>query len=378
MGVSTRKPWLTSLGVVLAGATLCAGAARAQLSLSSDTPGSIAVFPKVIADNERDSIIMLTNTSNMPLSVKCWYFDANNLCQKTDFFVDLTPRQPTWWRVSSGRNAADEPNIFHGAVPIRIDFRGELKCVEVDDGGFPLVRNALKGEAILITKADGQVSEYNAIMFQGGTGATGVCQNAAAGSCLSSADCCPVGTPDCGVTCRTQLLLDGTHYAACPDTLQVAHYAEGAQDFSSSATVRGELTLVPCAEDINNERPIDENSPEAIAQLRVVNEYEEGNLSASVPVACWANVRLCGSQCEVPPPTLDENLVGTIYAASSIGPFVKTRIETSNAQNGGLLGVFEEFHTPIGSSPVVTGTAAVNFHNVGARTNGDVITIEDR
>ena len=95
MGVSTRKPWLTSLGVVLAGVTLCAGVVRAELALSTDTPGSIAVFPKVIADDERDTIIMLTNTSNMPLSVHCWYFDANNSCQPTDFFVDLTSRQPT-------------------------------------------------------------------------------------------------------------------------------------------------------------------------------------------------------------------------------------------------------------------------------------------
>ena len=182
MGVSTRKPWLTSLGVVLAGVTLCAGVARAELALSTDTPGSIAVFPKVIADEARDTIIMLTNTSNMPLSVHCWYFDANNACQPADFYVDLTSRQPTWWRVSTGRDSVDEPNVFHGSVPARVNFQGELKCVEIEGvnlSPFPVVRNALKGEATLVTKSDGQTSAYNAIMFQGGDGAVSLCQGGA-------------------------------------------------------------------------------------------------------------------------------------------------------------------------------------------------------
>ena len=80
---------------------------------------------------------------------------------------------------------------------------------------------------------------------------------------------------------------------------------------------------------------MDENSPRVVAQLRVVNEFEQGDLSASIPFTCWANVSLG-----------DEALLGTIYRADVVGPFVKTRIETSNAVDKGLLGVFEEFHTP--------------------------------
>ena len=381
MGVSTRKPWLTSLGVVLAGVTLCAGVARAELALSTDTPGSIAVFPKVIADEARDTIIMLTNTSNMPLSVHCWYFDANNACQPADFYVDLTSRQPTWWRVSTGRDSVDEPNVFHGSVPARVNFQGELKCVEIEGvnlSPFPVVRNALKGEATLVTKSDGQTSAYNAIMFQGGDGAVSLCQGGARDglSCdpRDQNSCCAANDLNCGVPCRTQLLLDGTHYAHCPDNVQVTHYSQGAPDFINGSTVTGELTLVPCTENMND-FPTDENSPKVVAQLRVVNEFEQGDLSASIPFTCWANVSLG-----------DEAALGTIYEADFVGPWVKTRIETQNKDNAGLLGVFEEFHTPAsdpctGTSepcpPTESGTAAVNFHGVGSRTNTDVITIED-
>ena len=73
-----------------------------------------------------------------------------------------------------------------------------------------------------------------------------------------------------------------------------------------------------------------------VAQLRVVvNEFEQGDLSASIPFTCWANVSLG-----------DEAAVGTIYDADLVGPWVKTRIESQNKDNAGLLGVFEEFHTP--------------------------------
>ena len=54
MGVSKRNPWLSGLGVLLAVLAGYVGQVRADVT--SDTPGSIVIFPKVIADGTRDTL----------------------------------------------------------------------------------------------------------------------------------------------------------------------------------------------------------------------------------------------------------------------------------------------------------------------------------
>lgn len=411
MGVSTRKAWGIGLGVMLVAATFCSGAARSAtaLQVGSDAPGSIVVFPKVISNGFRDTVITLTNTSNQYLFVHCWYVNtlcpADESCCKEDFDVELTPRQPTWWRVSEGRNidsgrGKSAPGFFFTNIAPQPNFEGELKCIEVEDSGTPIVRNALKGEAVLeslvcgdgVTEPSpsvcegGSVSAYNGIAFEGGDGPVSTCLGGPENtkSCLGTSSTTTQTTPALcaagGGVCRTQLLLDGKQYAACPNSLHVTHYAQGAKDFADESTVTGELTLVPCTENFN-EIPLPDPPGDlgrVVAQLRAHDEFESEPLSYSVPFSCWYNFSLGETEA---------------YRASFIGPYVKTRVLPGAANGAGLLAVFEEFHAPAvwTKEPVVPviGTAAVNTHSVGSRENctgsgagktcvpRDAITMED-
>jgi hypothetical protein len=378
---------LTTTLVLLAVLAINAGQVRADVT--SDTPGSIVIFPKVIADGTRDTLIQLTNTSNVGTGAHCWYFDATNNCTPNNFFVDLTPQQPIVWRASSGRftgelrcsagthgvcasnsdcvsppagNCVATPGIFLGNVPPRINFQGELKCIQVDVSGVPVMGNSLKGEALLETLVGdgaGQVSQYNGIAVQAITNPSPTCNGGpfSGAPCTGTSSCCDA-SGNCG-TCNVQLKLDNTTYNACPRDLVVTHYAQGATDLFTGATVKSELTLVPCTEDIENDRPTDVNSPDVNAHFRVINEMEAGPLSGDIPFTCWLNI------------SLDDPRLGGIYDASFVGTFVKTRIPTSGAANAGLLGVLEEFHT-LDSE---TASAAVNLHAQSTRTGGDVIIV---
>src|SRR6185295_1901752 len=74
----TRSHWLLGLGVLFAIPVVIGGPARADINV--DTPGSIIVFPKIVADGTRDTIVHLTNTSNMNLGVHCFYTNAYSTC----------------------------------------------------------------------------------------------------------------------------------------------------------------------------------------------------------------------------------------------------------------------------------------------------------
>ncbi len=395
MGVSKRNPWLYGLGVLLAVLVVYAGQVRADVT--SDKPGSIVIYPKVIADGTRDTLIQLTNTSNMGTSAHCWYFDASPCgnpdpdiaalcCQPNDFFVDLTPQQPIFWRASTGRSTSETrcnsgvdkyklcatandcsvgvaceatPGIFLGLVPRRDNFRGELKCIQVNVAGEPVGANSLKGEALLETLADGQVSEYNAIAIQ--ATANPLLQGTCVGGPNAGLNCTGPGSTDCCNqanlcgTCSQQLKLDNSFYNACPTDLFLLHYAQGAQDLFTNATVSSEITLVPCTEDIAN--PTFGQGAPLTGEFLVTDE-QEFETSQGFGFTCWLNQSL-------------ENI--GVYSATNVGTFVKTRIvRNSNTPNIGLLGIYEEFHT-LGTGPV--GTAAANFHITGSRSAGDVITL---
>jgi hypothetical protein len=386
MGVPKQNPWLSGLGVLFAVLAVYIGQARADVT--SDTPGSIVIYPKVIADGTRDTLIQLTNTSNMGTSVHCFYLDGTSIppCRNDDFFVDLTPQQPIFWRASTGRRPDDgTPGLFLGLVPRRINFQGELKCVQVDSSGVPIGGNAFKGEALLETLKTGQVSEYNAIAIQNinNPGLLTCLAGARNGlTCTSGQDCCDASGANCG-TCAIQLRLDGpgagatSMYNACPRELLVTHYAQGANDLFTGATVNSEITLVPCTEDLEANSPIVPQSPPVIGNVTPFNEMELLTGSRQVAVSCWANLSLGDVAFG------GDGLLGSghggIYDSNIDGTFVMTRIRTSSAANSGLLGVLEEFHCLNDSACGVlsqdAGSAAVNLHGQGSRSPGDVITL---
>jgi hypothetical protein len=183
---------------------LAAGGLSAQVT--TERSASILVFPRVIADGTRDTIIQITNTSNSMVHAHCFYVNGEltfpdlppgplnpPLWTETDFDIWLTKQQPTHWVVSEGRlvDPTDQPcsnsgtqmewqcsgvtecveqGFFAcngaGTDPGRVPpvglsprneggesehFTGELKCIEVDATGAPVSGNHLKGEATEVT-----------------------------------------------------------------------------------------------------------------------------------------------------------------------------------------------------------------------------------
>ena len=397
-----RSPWLFGLGVLLAVAVLYRGYARADVT--SDRPGSILIFPKVVSNGTRDTIIQITNTGNMPVNAHCFYINTNAdvpgicsltfntactvdaqcpsgetcvHCWETGFDIFLTSQQPTFWGVSAGRRVDPTDNVRGfdpGPIPGQgTDFEGELKCIvttapsgtQSSTPGQPIMQNVLKGEATIIPVGAGaDVSEYNGFTIQATGDSSG----------------------------NDHLL--GTAYNSCPASLVVDHRADGAVDTFTGLPVTSVLTLVPCTEDLENQLPT-----RAILNVVVVNEFEQAlsvdglnfNCLLSKPLSSISSVFSRGSvgsdfaKTRITPSSSSICYSGTkrsqICSTDADCPgFVTT---TSGTKLGcrrvtGLLGVIEEFESAAGDGLVGaisgTGSAAVTAHLEGSRP-GDVIIL---
>ncbi|MCK6554473.1 hypothetical protein L6Q96_07810 [Candidatus Binatia bacterium] len=412
-----RNPWLVGRGVLLAALVLCAGQARADVF--TDQSGSVVIFPKVVSDGVRDTVIQLANTSNYPAQAHCFYVNAMGYCSQSigtdctldrqcpagelcvpqwteiDFDLQLTGQQPTQWRVSTGRSVdyfvkpcrpgdatcACTVDPFNGGLicpglqpgtggqgslavkPVGTSFIGELKCVQVlDDFDAPSGQNSLKGEAYIETLANGQISKYNA---------TGVSARAVASDNL--------------------LLLNNVEYNLCPASLGMNHFAEGAQEPFTGAVVGTELTLVPCTELFEQQIPT-----RSRAIFTIYNEYEQP-LSADLTFDCFVNRQLSDISLNFSVGTL-----GTMLAHTRITPPSSSICLTgdnrglpcgsdSDCPNArpsgsasvsfgcrpwtGLLGVAEEFYVRTQPAVSVT-TAAYELTLEGSRAGvGDVIEL---
>ena len=346
---------LRVLGAAAVGVLVLARVASASADVTTEQSGSILVWPKVVWDGTRDTIIQLTNTGNPTVQAHCFYVNAApsvNPCApassqnpaqwlETDFDLFLTKQQPTHWVVSTGRqtntfDSGDGAGFDPGLIPpVPLCFQGELKCIQTDPSNAPYPGNSLKGEAT-IRYSDGDVSKYNAIAFLGNTNL----QNSAS-----------IGTD-------LQLnLTDGNpggEYSACPDRLLVNHFAYGSPDLVNEGTVNTNLTLVPCQENFETQ-----TAGKVTVQFQIFNEFEQP-FSASTTVNCWLDAPLS---------TLTNNqatfnVLGTIGAFTRIHPnpgkcSVTTPQVCLNGQNkgqgcgsdddcpgdGGVIGVAEEFHS---------------------------------
>lgn len=428
-----RNPWLSSLGA-FAFLAVCGNVVRAEVT--TDKAGSILVFPKVIADGTRDTLIQIVNTDTKMNQVHCFYVNASGACNSdnaiscqlnsecilasgddddvclrqctsTNFDLFLTAGQPTFWRVSTGRlsNPADPrcqlngppcsctqgaglanntlscPGIDPGLVsavapgigPVVPGFQGELKCVSVGgDFETPAGTDKLIGTAVLENLTTGQVSEYNALAIK-----------------VPNGD----GT---GPDANSDLLLDNDEYNRCPQQQILTHWADGAVDPVTGATITTELTLVPCTEMLESD-PTD-NGTRSRALFQIVDEFEQVAGSADVTFDCWLNRQL--------------TVLNTAFGTGNISTLLaKTRIRTpsgsicltgsrrgltcstadEDAVTGcpglgtttegtplgcrpwtGLVGVAEEFHSIGGAA---TGTATVNLHVEDGRSTSDLIDL---
>ena len=327
--------------------------------VTTEQSASILVFAKVIADGTRDTVIQITNTSNNMRHAHCFYVNAAPsggpgsppLWTEIDFDIWLTKQQPTHWVVSKGRldNPLDRAcrGTFGGNTevacspatvgtpgadccdagfdpgripPVAPDFVGELECVEVDGSGFPVPGNALKGEATIVTKTDGDIVKYNAI------GLKGFDTNNGDGTlCLGgegSEDGCP----------------EGAEYEGCPRTWLLDHYAHrGETAVSGIDNDDVYLTVVPCTENFETQEPT-----RVTLQFAVTNEYEQV-FSASTTVTCWATWKI-------------KDDINEIFDVDNVGSnVVFTRMRSAAGTPGGVLAVLEEkFHGDAGSKPTAS------------------------
>lgn len=332
----------TVLGMCVAASV----ASAAPQDMTTEQSGSVVVYPKVIWDGSRDTIIQIANTGNMPVSVHCYYVDSGipGTWVETDFYLYLTRQQPTHWVASKGRRVgwdefeSDGAGFDPGLVPpVRKGFAGELKCVQVDSNEAPLRANQLKGEAIL-RNSNGDVSKYNAIALRGNPEA-------------------PNNADPYQLNLNWTAANTGGQYSACPNSLVLAHAAFGAPEVSGTRT-ETELTLVPCFEDFENQNP-----GKTTVDVLVWNEFEE-RFSTSFSVDCWLNS------------DLDRLPGGSILTYGNLGTIgAHTQLTAVPAKDGkpqyiGVMGVAEQ-HYHYQSSPTVpgiaTGHAAWNIAGVGTR-----------
>jgi hypothetical protein len=205
-------------------------------------------------------------------------------------------------------------------------FSGELRCVETDLSGAPVSGNHLTGEATLEDRASGDVSKYSALGFAG------------------------LETNDGDDELRL-----GEEYVGCPESLLLDHTTDGtALPSLASSTTTTELTLVPCAANL------DTQSPELVTvTFSISNEFEQ-QFSAARSVTCWVNVEL--------------GALDMVFTATTLGTATaQTRMRPS-AMSGGFLAVAEETRRAAANNPPAA-SAAANIHIEGARTAVDAIIL---
>ena len=174
-----------------------------------------------------------------------------------------------------------------------------------------------------------------------------------------------LGNPDVTPGHNAPLLLDDQVYNACPAKLIVNHFATGAEDpvaaevsTIDSSSVATELTLIPCSEDFENQRP-----KSVTIQFLIHNELEQV-FSASTTVTCFLSVELTDIDSPGAPTrsAFSVNFLGTDVAHTEITPVVNL-----DGTTGGLIGVVERI---VSVTDTATGTvaarAAYNLHTEGS------------
>jgi hypothetical protein len=317
-----------------------------------------------------DTLIQVSNTSDNPVNVRCFYVNANGHCsnapfaicnpsgvnscglgfcvpgwQETDFAFRLTSKQPIAWTVGLGLAdlpLADAPGpkgeFNSGSIPPspEDDMVGELKCIEVGDDELPVDTNSLKGEATIETFTGvPDARGYNAIGIQAIEGANN----------------------------RDNTLVLGTEYNGCPNILIIDHFFDGSfSGTSENSTVTTDLTLVPCSEDFNFQAP-----RTITAQYLVFNEFEQ-RFSTSRPVTCFQEIPL--SDIDTRAGEMDDrfSIFNVAVQGTLTGQTTIRGVQTADQTSGtGLLAITEEFHGRYSN--------ASEAHQRGIRTQADIILL---
>ena len=344
--------------VVVAG--MCAVARQAGGQATTSQGASVLVFPRIVVDGTWETTIQIGNGANRPVYAHCYYVNgalaipgqppgpANPpLWTAIDFPIALVKQQPTHWVASRGRLAdhvdpvcGPTPDDCDGAgfdpglvPPVPAGFTGELRCIEDDASGAPWSGNALYGVATLTHLTTGEVVKYPAI------GLPGFETNNADGTlCLGGAV-----RGGCA---------HGAEYGACPQSWLVSHPSEADDRPVDGAARSTDLTVVPCAEDFENQVPTS-----ITLQFRLTNEFEQ-SLSAATTISCWADLHLAD--------------VTPVFARDTVGgEWVQTRIRAAASTPRGFM-VVQQTERATAEPATYSATGTVPPHD-GVQPGGDVL-----
>jgi len=376
----------------------------AVAAVTTEQSASILIFPKVIADGARDTIIQITNTSNSMRHAHCFYVNGaptipgqppggfickggalnglscnprvagicgDNavceqvnppLCTEIDFDIWLTKQQPTHWVVSTGRLYPSFENTCRvGNCDTTSGPAGGHPCCDagLDPGRVPPVVPGFTGELKCIeVDAGGAPLPGNSLKGEATLEeiATGdVSKYNAIGlkglnpNNMDNVLCLGHGG---GANCP-----GGPEYEGCPATWILDHNAVGADDLvvREGSSVGANLTVVPCTENFELQ-----STPAVTLQFSITNEFEQ-TFSASTTLTCWASLNL--------------ETINPIFQAKNLqGSVVQTRMRAAASTPVGVTAVIEETHT-VGA---VTARSAQNGHTTlvtPSQEPADIITI---
>jgi hypothetical protein len=278
-----RKLALLSLAIVFA-LSIVGMASAASLTANTTQKGSLLFWPKIFAFHFEgatevvpnifgDTVVFIGNDDTKQACIHCYWMYPDQTFE--DFEFCLSPNQPVAFSATLGLGDF----IFSPPItvpPFEADF-GALFCWAVDAGDQnPVVENHLYGSALLVS-GDFAIDTGLDIDIEGT-----VLYNAYAF----------VGKASLG-TDSTQLLLNGqvvttaggpVVYDACPTYLVENFVPLGGVRLSSTSQLEPELTLVPCKQDLRQER----TGTWTKAKFDVWNANETKFTGAYKCIKCWA------------------------------------------------------------------------------------------
>ena len=383
--------------------------------VTSDEAAAIRIWPDITVfadDGDRfDTVIQLTNTSPDPVTLKCFYENANGHCDNTgevcgsglldgdecftgkffgncipgwnevDFRIVLTPYQPLGWVASRGmagfalqqpfpflpppllygffpidgfffRGIGGASNVGSGIPPVaEVPFDGLLKCIVVDQADNPVGSNVVKGEStFILVDLDDDTQEPFDELTVAKHNAIGI--KAIPDRVNGDRVLCLGGEPN-------ESCPDGAEYNGCPNFLILDHFFEFAQNpvFLPEANVAifTQLILTPCTQDLL----LRQVPGGAVVQYLVYNEFEQ-RFSTSRAMLCKQNLFIAFIDTTQPERSIfSANVAGTLTG--------QTRMHSIGS---GLLGMAREFHVSDDFS-----IAEFNIQLQGDRVEPDVIIL---
>ncbi len=200
---------------------------------NTNQQGSVLIFPKIDVSYGTDTLVSLSNGNDEAVQIECYWVDSTQAPH--DFNFTLTANQPIVFSAAKGLCLSKPESPIAVTIPpfnTTNSYKGELKCWATDAAlENQIAWNFLTGSAKVINYDYYTAYEYNAWAFQ----------SIAPTTFPTLTD---VGT---GGTIN----LDGVNFEACPQYFLGNFFASGSEYGFFKDT---ELTLIPCIEDLREER----------------------------------------------------------------------------------------------------------------------------